>query len=95
MGAARSAKLQQAVPFVEQEMLLLLPREEPPGKEDRFPLWRLPWRPVLRQGQHLPFSESLRCRAARARGMLGQLIRPICITILYHNLLLFIDIFHI
>jgi hypothetical protein len=23
------------------------------------------------------------------------LIRPICITILYHNLLLFIDIFHI
>ena len=26
---------------------------------------------------------------------LGELIRPICITILYHNLLLFIDIFHI
>ena len=25
----------------------------------------------------------------------GELIRPICITILYHNLLLFIDIFHI
>jgi hypothetical protein len=27
--------------------------------------------------------------------MLDDLIRPICITILYHNLLLFIDIFHI
>jgi hypothetical protein len=26
---------------------------------------------------------------------LGAVIRPICITILYHNLLLFIDIFHI
>jgi hypothetical protein len=26
--------------------------------------------------------------------MLGSLIRPFCITILYHNLLLFIDIFH-
>jgi hypothetical protein len=25
----------------------------------------------------------------------GGLIRPFCITILYHNLLLFIDIFHI
>jgi hypothetical protein len=25
----------------------------------------------------------------------GSLIRPFCITILYHNLLLFIDIFHI
>jgi hypothetical protein len=25
----------------------------------------------------------------------GPLIRPLCITILYHNLLLFIDIFHI
>ena len=25
----------------------------------------------------------------------NTLIRPICITILYHNLLLFIDIFHI
>jgi hypothetical protein len=25
----------------------------------------------------------------------GRLIRPFCITILYHNLLLFIDIFHI
>jgi hypothetical protein len=25
----------------------------------------------------------------------GTMIRPICITILYHNLLLFIDIFHI
>jgi hypothetical protein len=24
-----------------------------------------------------------------------DLIRPICITIMYHNLLLFIDIFHI
>jgi hypothetical protein len=27
--------------------------------------------------------------------MLDQLIHPFCITILYHNLLLFIDIFHI
>jgi hypothetical protein len=26
---------------------------------------------------------------------IGLLIRPFCITILYHNLLLFIDIFHI
>jgi hypothetical protein len=25
----------------------------------------------------------------------GEVIRPFCITILYHNLLLFIDIFHI
>jgi hypothetical protein len=25
----------------------------------------------------------------------GVMIRPFCITILYHNLLLFIDIFHI
>jgi hypothetical protein len=31
-----------------------------------------------------------------AGGALGvALIRPFCITILYHNLLLFIDIFHI
>ena len=30
------------------------------------------------------------------RGLsLGELIRPFCITILYHNLLLFIDIFNI
>jgi hypothetical protein len=30
------------------------------------------------------------------RGLsLGELIPPFCITILYHNLLLFIDIFHI
>jgi hypothetical protein len=27
--------------------------------------------------------------------LVAGLIRPICITILYHNLLLFIDIFHI
>jgi hypothetical protein len=27
--------------------------------------------------------------------VVGTLIRPFCITILYHNLLLFIDIFHI
>src|SRR3954471_11210183 len=31
----------------------------------------------------------------QAMSSLGELIRPICITILYHNLLLFIDIFHI
>jgi hypothetical protein len=30
-----------------------------------------------------------------AFGLTGALIRPFCITILYHNLLLFIDIFHI
>jgi hypothetical protein len=28
-------------------------------------------------------------------GARSSLIRPFCITILYHNLLLFIDIFHI
>jgi hypothetical protein len=31
----------------------------------------------------------------QARSKLGGLIRPFCITILYHNILLFIDIFHI
>src|SRR3954454_13790050 len=33
--------------------------------------------------------------AGKGQITLGRLIRPICITILYHNLLLFIDIFHI
>jgi hypothetical protein len=32
---------------------------------------------------------------ARSGGSRSSLIRPFCITILYHNLLLFIDIFHI
>jgi hypothetical protein len=44
--AARSAKLQRAAPLEGQKKLLLLPQEKPPGKEDQFPLWRLPWHPA-------------------------------------------------
>jgi hypothetical protein len=56
------------------------------------------WSPFLRMENWDLFMEVCTRLEATVRDTFskhGWLIRPFCITILYHNLLLFIDIFHI